>query len=545
MAGLKSWTAAPGEPIAEQPREQATRPAGWLTRRDWIAILVLLLVTLVVSLPSLRCTGIDDLDSAHHLMDGYFFHDIIHDHPDSHLQQYVTSYYKQYPALGFIYWPPFFPFVLGLFDLVFGPHLLTARLCLLFFGAVFAVGFYAMLRRSLPLWLSLTATVAAVTVPGMVWSFNKIMLELPTLAVMCLAVLAFYHVMDHREDDTSVGRGLLCGVACAAVIYTKQPAWFLYPALLVEALRHRRIFRKPEAWIVVGSMVILCLPLVLFMMKFGHADLAESVGNNIKFMGHSTLPRRSIASWVFYPDLGWSLLNPVVWILTCGALVLAFLRPAFRRRNALWLAWFVFFYLTFSFYGNKDARYATFWWPAWIALAAACLDRLLLKLPRQYRVYLPLLFLLPVPLQLAHSWHQDYTDYRGEHPLVADLFANGSPGNVLVFGTDKQTFVALIREDDPSRQVHVLRGDSLLSDGLSVADMCREYRIRTILVELPPLSTLAQYPGLQNLSAGPQLSPLPDGEFRRRGVPIQVIEFRYTGPIDPVMADVPLSGRLL
>jgi hypothetical protein len=544
MAVLKSRTAAVAEPSESSTQHRILGP-GWLTRRDWIAVLALLLVTLAVALPSLRSTGIDDLDSAHHLMDGYFFYDLFRAHPHSHLQQYVTHYYKQYPALGFIYWPPFFPFVLGIFCLVFGTHIFTARLCLLFFGAVFGVSFYAILRRSLPVWLSLTATVAAITVPGITWSFNKIMLELPTLAVMCVAVLAFYLVMDHREDGTSVSRGLLCGAACAAVVYTKQPAWFLYLALLVEALRHRRIFRKPEAWIVVAVTAVLCLPLVLFMLKFGHADLAESVGNNIKFMGHSTLPRRSIASWVFYPALAWPLLNPLVWLLACGALVLAFLRPAFRRNHALWLAWFVFAYLTFSFYGNKDARYATFWWPAWIALAAACLQYVSLKVPRLYRFYLPLLFLLPVPWQLVNSWHQDYTDYRGEHPVVDNLFAKGSPGNVLVFGKDEQTFVALIREDDPGLQVHVLRGDSLLSDGLSVGDMCREYRIRTILVELPPLSTLAAYPGLQTLSGTPQFDPLPNGEFRRRGIPIRVIEFRYTGPMDPVMADVPLSGRLL
>lgn len=72
-------------------------------RENFPALLSLLVLTVLVSLPNLHSGNIDDLDSAHHLMDGYFFRDLVHDHPHTHLAQYVYNYYDQYPALGFIF----------------------------------------------------------------------------------------------------------------------------------------------------------------------------------------------------------------------------------------------------------------------------------------------------------------------------------------------------------------------------------------------------------------------------------------------------------
>src|ERR1039458_2066824 len=105
---------------------------------NMLGLALILAFVCLISQPSLLSPDIDDLDSAHHLMDGYFFRDLIIDHPVSHLPTYALNYYKQYPALGFIFWPPLFPFVLGLFCLVGGPHVLTARMCIAFFGLIFS-----------------------------------------------------------------------------------------------------------------------------------------------------------------------------------------------------------------------------------------------------------------------------------------------------------------------------------------------------------------------------------------------------------------------
>src|SRR5947209_5089130 len=133
---------------------------------------IVLLLVVVACLPNLRSTNIDDLDSAHHILDSYFFYDLLHDHPHSHVAAYAMAYHKQYPALGFLFWPPLFPAIGGLLCLIFGPNVLTIRLAILFFGATFAVSFYAILRRELGKWFAVAAACAAIGAPGVFWSFN-------------------------------------------------------------------------------------------------------------------------------------------------------------------------------------------------------------------------------------------------------------------------------------------------------------------------------------------------------------------------------------
>jgi hypothetical protein len=501
-------------------------------------------LVVAISWFSLRNPGIDDLDSAHHLMDGYFFRDLFVAHPVVHIASWSLNYYKQYPALGFIFWPPLFPFVLGLFCVAGGPHVLTGRICMLCFGFLFGVSFYAILRRQFSVWLSLAAVCSAITVPGLARSFNQLMLELPTLAVMCVAVLAYYRLIDHLPDATSKRRALLCAVACAAVVYTKQPAWFLYPVLAFHfLLLHRSFLRKREVWIALVTFSVLCLPLALFTVKFGRANLAQSVGSNTKLImaNYEALPRWSLAAWTFYPRLAWPLLNPFVITLTLGALALAIARRHFLRANSVALGWFLLAYLTFSFYDNRLARHATFWWPAWIMLAAACLDALMRATPRRWNTAWPVLLLLPVPWQMRQTWRTDVTDYQQVQAPVAALFAHGNPGNMLLFGQDKQVIVALVREHDSSQTVHLVRGERLLATG-TLSDICRRYRIGTVVVELPESEALDRQPYSAGLSS---LQPMQQGVFFRRGTPVRLLSFAYNGPMDPTMANVPLSNDLL
>lgn len=520
-------------------------------RKELPALLVLLALAVLVAWPNLRSTNIDDLDSAHHLMDGYFFHDVLRDHP--HSPGYVFRYYKQYPALGFIFWPPLFPAVLGVFCAVFGDHVTTGRLCLLFFGVVFAFGFYALLRRQMSLWAAFCASAAAITVPGVFWSFNQIMLELPTLAVMCLALLAYLNLRDHVAAPPSTGRALITALALAAVVYAKQPAWFLYLVVLVDALLTPGLLRKRDTWITVAAFVVFVLPLAAFTVKFGHANLAQSVGSNTKLImsNYADIPRWSFAAWSFYPRLTWTLLNPVVLLCGLGALAFAIVSREFRRANRIWLLWLVFFYLTFSFYDNRLARHATFWWPAWVALAAACIVRVAENKSRFVAVALPVLLLVPVPFQLAHAERQDYSDFHDQMPIAKTLFADAAPGNVLLFGPDKQTWIALVREQDTHRRTHILRGESLLGAGLTLPDILRKYQIGRVLVEVPSGGSTsnsadeAATPTAAALDATPGLQRLPDAHFTRRGDDVLVLQYRYTGPTDASMADIPLSNRLM
>ncbi|MBW4027402.1 glycosyltransferase family 39 protein [Acidipila rosea] len=514
---------------------------------DAISILLLILLAWFVARPSLHRLDVDGLDSAHHLMDGYFFYDLFHDRPTTHLEQYVFNYYKQYPALGFVFWPPLFPFILGIFCLGGGAHVLTARVCLLFFGALFGSCFYLTLRRYFSPPLALAAACSALAVPGISWSLNQVMLELPTLAMICVAILAYQEFVDKLATPSSAVRAALCGAAFAAVVYTKQPGYFIYGAFLFDfLLLHRRYLRKPETWMLVASTALFCIPLLLFTLKFGHADLAQSVGSNTQLILGSQwhgIPRWSLAAWTYYPRLAPSSLNLVVVGLSLCALLLGIAKRRFLVANALWFGWFLLAYVTFSYYDNRLPRHSTFWWPAWVALAAAALQFFSSRLPKSAAAALPLLLLLPLPYDLAKTYHRNYTDFLDERPPVNQMFSGGSPGNVLLFGKDKQVFISLIREDDIERRVHVIRGDDLIAGGKTIDDLCRSYRIGTVMIEVPANTPLSS--ALDSLRSNSQFVPERMSVITRAHQPYQIVVYRYTGPIAAQLADVPLSSRLM
>ena len=511
-------------------------------KMDALAAVVIAVLAVLISLRGLGSNGIDGLDSAHHLLDGYFFRDLIVDHPFRTLPHYTLSYYKQYPALGFIFWPPLFPFFEGLFDLVGGAHVLTSRICLLCFGMLFGIGFFAALRRNLPTGIAFAAACAAMAVPGLSRSFNELMLELPTLAVMCVAVLLYLRMVNGLGQPHSMRRAVLCGVACAAVVYTKQPGWFLYGALLFDfVLRYRRVPGSRVVWATMATIFVLCLPLAVFMLKFGHADLAQSVGSNTKLImkNYDALPRWSWGAWTFYPRLAPSLLNPVVLVLGLCGLALAVVKRSFLRSNALWVGWFALAYLTFSFYDNRLPRHASFWWPAWIALAAAALEWIRERTPPRVAMALPILLLLYIPAEAWAAYHANYSDFEGERQAASSIFANGSQGNVMLIGADKQLFVALIREMDTSRKVHIVRGNDLLQDA-TPASLCYRYRIGTVLLDRP-----ASDGAPDKMWQTSDFHQTGQSTILRNGVPYTVTVLRYSGPMSATMEDVPLSKRLL
>ena len=514
--------------------------------QDFLALALVLIMVLVVALPNLRSGNIDDLDSAHHILDSYFFYDLLHDRPHTNVAGYVLAYHKQYPALGFLFWPPLFPLVAGLVCMVTGPDLISVRLAILFFGAVFGVCFYLILRREVGRWMAAAAACATIGAPGVFWSFNQVMLELPTLAVMCVAVLAVRHMVDRAAAPPSYARAAGTAAVCAGVIYTKQPAWFVYPALLILVLQNPLMRRKRETYAAFAAMVVFCVPLALFTLKFGHANLAQSVGSNTQLImpTYHSVSRWSLQAWSYYPRYAWSLLNPLVVLLAVGGLVLC-VRRDFRRAHLLWLLWFAFFYVTFSFYDNRVSRHATFWWPAWVALAAGFLHWARARINPRFASVLPVLLVLPIAWQLPREMRTDYSDFRGERPIVAAMYAGHDPGNVLLFGPDKQTFIALIREYDVHRKDAAVRGERLVQQDADLQDVCRRYRAAEVLVELPPGDNLDKHPELSQLATSPQFLREQESTYLRRGNVMTVLVFAYTGPKDAKMADIPLSDKLL
>ena len=121
-------------------------------------------------------------------MDGIFVHDFLTDRPWRHPLGYALSYYKQYPALGFIFWPPFFAVVEGLFFLVGGVSVTTARVCVAAFAVLMALSAYAASRVTQARLFALAAALLIVWNPTLRDLARGVMLEVPVLAMALLTV---------------------------------------------------------------------------------------------------------------------------------------------------------------------------------------------------------------------------------------------------------------------------------------------------------------------------------------------------------------------
>ena len=196
--------------------------------------LACLVSVLAVSSLSLLNPHIGGLDEAHNLMDGVFFRDFFYDLPFTNLKNYPIDYYKQYPALGFIFWPPLFPFVEGLFFTVGGISLLTAQISVLFFGVVLALSCFYLLKQTTQYIHAFFGSLLLITLPGLYPYFNSIMREIPTLAMMALALSVYLQVT--KTTHRAFWKWQLFAVFASAALYTKQTAFILLIAVAIDAL---------------------------------------------------------------------------------------------------------------------------------------------------------------------------------------------------------------------------------------------------------------------------------------------------------------------
>src|SRR5262249_50640116 len=88
-----------------------------------------------------------NVDEAQHGVTGLFFADFLSDRPLAHPVQYAYHYYAQYPALGFVHWPPLFHFCEGVLFLLLGPSVIAARLTVLLFALLGSVFWFKLVSK--------------------------------------------------------------------------------------------------------------------------------------------------------------------------------------------------------------------------------------------------------------------------------------------------------------------------------------------------------------------------------------------------------------
>ncbi len=519
------------------------------TKSTLTTLLVALAISaavLAVSWHGLRSPELEGLDGAHHVMDGIFFHDLLTDLPFSRIASYPFDYYKQYPALGFIFWPPLFPFVEGVVFKVAGISLFTAQISVLLFSVLLAFCVYRAGRHFLPPLPALATTLLVLVAPGLYPYFNVVMREIPMLAMMALTTLLYLNAV-RRPQPAGLWPWLSVALAAALALYAKQTAFILFPAIVADLLlNHRTLLRTRQPWLAAAAAVVLLLPLALFTLKFGKANIEQSVGQNTQLImsGYQGLARWSLENWLYYArslplQLHWSIL-----LLALAEVVCSLFRPARLKSNCLWLVWLLSFYLVFSYFDNKSDRFTVLAVIPLCALAMQFVWQSLLQFMPSVTKGASATGVLAVPALCALLLPQPLQTLHGTHAIMQQFDVASMDGNIAYWGKYRQAFVYNFRVQDRERSHFMLQGGDLLTDTRTLAEQLRDYRIRYLFVEPHNLSAEDQAI-IAALTALPGISQVFAGEFRDRQTTHSLLVFRNDNPLATSMKPITLSSRLI
>lgn len=304
-------------------------------------------------------------DSFHHVMNGIFLFDALHD-PRAALsdpREFLTRYYGHYPAVSLGYYPPVFPLAEAALMAVFGVSPVSGQLAVLLSVVLLSQFCYSWLRLRFGPWWAGATTVVLLSNPLLVRWGRDVMLELPALALMAGAVWQFERML--REGRAPWGRALSWALLTVLAVWTKQHALLLLGVygvgLLVE--RRWRLLACPR--FLTGALIVAGAVIGLLGLTFALGG--DAVGHSVGFTRQHALDRLNLDQWTFYfwrlPEVaGW----PVLVLAGVGALSAALRREA---GASLLVAWALVFYVMHSYFRAQEVRYACLLVPPLVVLA--------------------------------------------------------------------------------------------------------------------------------------------------------------------------------
>ncbi len=409
-----------------------------MVRPHWI---LLLLVTIVLSRGMTKGEPSYANDETRHVMNGVFMRDLMTDRPLKHPMQYAYEYYSKYPALSLPHWPPFFPFVEGLFFLVFGISFWASRLAALTFSLVGIYFWYRIAeehgRRSRAFFSALIFAL----LPAVLLFENVIMLEIPQVA-MCIgaAYFALRFLRGEKARD-------LWGAAAfsVAALLTSQLAIFLavFFGLCFLMERRFRLLRRWDVWLALLSSIVIVWTWYRLSFDVLRLSYQRAVGNGFRhvFTWHDLL-------WYF--KILPKQLGPIVLCLCVIGLGWALFTSA--RRYRFLLLWVASSYLCFTLIAEKEPRHIMIWIAPLVYFAVLGIE-VLFRRPRWVLLF-----------SAALASYFFVAALRFDRPKVVGVeeaaqFVLSQPESDIVYyqGSLNGDFIFYVRKFDPEKRDMVVR----------------------------------------------------------------------------------------
>jgi hypothetical protein len=383
------------------------------------------------------------IDEAQHGVTGLFVADALHDMPLRHPVQYAYTYYAQYPAVAILHWPPLFYLFEAISYLVLGPSVVSARLTVIFFSILLLYQWFLLVEELQDSYTAGISTAVLGLLP-MVLLFEKtVMLEIPSLALCVAAIRHWIRYLDQGRRSSLYAFGFWL----AAALLCKQTSVYLvvFCALTLLATRKwKRIFSR-DALAVAGIVAVLAGPFLVLMFFLQGKAVAKDLGSH-RMSGWERIS--------YYPGTLPSSFPPALLVLAVLGLLLAW-RWNRRGQPLLMVCWILAGYLTFSFFGQKEARFAIYWFPPLVYFGIGLLTQFF-QVPR-LRLAMRAVAALVVAVLVVPAWSQQRPYISGYKNVASQLVNQYHAGIVLFDGPVPGNFVFFMRALDPARHFLILR----------------------------------------------------------------------------------------
>jgi len=415
-------------------------------------------------------------DAATHTLDGVFFSDFYRDLPLGDLKTYVLGWYARAPRLGLGYYPPLVAMIEGAAFSVFGVSIPVARAVVFGFALVGVTFLFLGVTRLWGTWVGFVSTVFYLAAPGVAKLSREVMLEVPAMALMCVAFYGLARYLTHPTEehpgaadpetpsrpveDAARRRPGADMPVCALVFtilaaYAKQPAGLFITAVLVAVfVKHGRRGWKP-ALATAGVFVVAVSPLLVMLIWLGRATWSNLAG---AARGIERLA--GFGNWCYYPlaFVTWQSTVPV-GILACLGLALALVRPD-RRRWLVVLAWAAAFYAVMSLVGHKSPRVGVFWVVPLSVLAGGGLD--IAKVGTRIGALLAVAAVATCAWQIASGLDEHYARVDGFERVAQFVAGHCQIDSVFYQGYHNGSFIYRLRERLGRRGPVVLRASRVV-----------------------------------------------------------------------------------
>jgi hypothetical protein len=260
---------------------------------DRTCFILLLAITLGMYLALPKQGDIDWPDAPRHALNGAFVLDFVKAFPWRPPIDFAYDYYRQWPALTILFYPPAFYVPLAATYAAFGVSEASALLTELAFLLLLAWGAFRLSRHWLDPAPALATALLLIGAPELAYWGRQIMLDVPAYA---LVVWAGEFMIRYLKGER---RGVLCAaVVCAvAAVYTKYNAIFFAAPIAVAIIytHGRRVLQNGTVLQAAALGCVLLLPIVAVFFVFGSYNLQQAAA-----VPGAETSRWSIAGLIFY-----------------------------------------------------------------------------------------------------------------------------------------------------------------------------------------------------------------------------------------------------